>query len=86
MLILPDGRPARLQRQTLGRDEIDLVTRFEHWLSKRGLKMDLLCEQCVEAGAPPRVWGDNRRDSASYKISCSHAERVYGVPITEATH
>jgi hypothetical protein len=83
MLLLPNGLPSKLQRETLGRDEISLITTFENWLSRRGLKMDLLCEKCIDEGLPPRVWGDNSRDAASYKVNCSHAERVYGVPITE---
>lgn len=83
MLVLPNGSPARIERQPLGRDEIKLVETFENWLTRRGLKMDLLCERCIDEGAPPRVWGENARNSHEYKISCSHAERVYGVAITE---
>lgn len=82
MLILPNGRPASVVREGLGRDEIDLVCRFEHWLQRRGLKMDLLCERCVDEGLSARCSGDNSRDSHEYKIVCGHAERVYGVPIT----
>jgi hypothetical protein len=83
MLILPNGLPARQKREPLGRDEIDLIQRFEAWLSRRNLKMDLLCDTCVDEGANPRCWGDNGRDSHEYKICCAHAERVYGVALTE---
>lgn len=83
MLILPDGRPANIKRQPLGRDEIKLITDFERWLSLRNLRMDLICNECVDAGAPPRVWGDNSRDSIEYKICCNHAERVYGASLTQ---
>lgn len=83
MLILPNGLPASIKRESLGRDEIRLIEQFEAWLSRRNLKIDLLCMTCINEGLPPRCAGDNRRDAHEYKISCGHAERVYGVPITE---
>lgn len=83
MLLQPNGRSAKIERQPLGKDEIQLVTTFENWLIKRGIKMDLLCLRCIDEGAPPRLWGDNSRNSAEYKMSCSHAERVYNVPLRD---
>lgn len=83
MLILPNGRPSNFARESLSRDDIALIERFEAWLTRRNLRMDLLCQHCIDEGLHPRVSGDNRRDSAEYKIVCAHAERVYGVPITE---
>lgn len=82
MLLLPNGSPATVKREPLDRGEIDLVLRFEHWLERRGLRMDLICDRCVDEGLHPRCHGDNGRNEATYKIVCAHAERVYGVPLT----
>lgn len=78
MLLLPNGAPATRKHETLSRDEIALVTNFERWCERRGLKMDLFCQQCYDDGINPRCSGDNDPDALTFKISCSHADRVYG--------
>lgn len=80
LILFPNGMPGTLERQTLSKDEIKIVTEFEAWCKRRRLVLDLICQDCLEAGhaSSSRCSGNNGRDSNTYKITCAHAERVYG--------
>ncbi len=80
LIVMPQGMPTSKRREPLSKAEVMLVTTFEQWCQKRGLALDLLCKQCLDAGEGPnsRCFGNNGRDSLQYTISCNHAERVYG--------
>lgn len=80
VILLPNGMPGTRVRETLTKDEIKVVTEFERWATRRGLVLDLICKHCLDEGrgGDSRCIGDNARDASSYKISCAHAERVYG--------
>jgi hypothetical protein len=80
VILLPNGLPSTIQRETLTKDEIKLVTDFERWCTRRGIALDLICRKCLDDGHGPasRLSGNNKRDSSAYKITCAHAERVYG--------
>jgi hypothetical protein len=80
LIILPNGFRPEQAKETLTKDEVKLVTDFEAWCQRRGLAVDLLCKHCLDAGHGPgsRCRGDNRRDSQAWRITCAHADRVYG--------
>lgn len=80
LIIVPQGFRTDRIKETLTRDEIDLVTKFEAWCHRRGLVLDLICGSCLEQYGKEhcRVSGDNAKDSTAYHIRCNHADRVYG--------
>jgi hypothetical protein len=78
LILRPDGLAARKVQETLSKEEIKLVIDFNRWALRRGLKMDLLCQKCVDEGLFPRCIGENDPDSTTFKIDCAHAERRYG--------
>jgi hypothetical protein len=82
LLVLPNGHPTTRQQETLTREEVALVTRFEEWCSRRGIVLDLICRKCLDdgLGREARLAGDNTRNSVKYTIRCPHADRVLGDP------
>ncbi len=80
LIIVPGGFGSELRRETLTKEEVRLVTEFEAWCHKRNLALDLICRDCADAGhgGASRCRGDNARDATVFKITCPHAERVYG--------
>jgi hypothetical protein len=80
VILLPNGLPSAIQKETLSRDEIKLVTAFEAWCERRGIALDLICKKCLDDGhgKASRLSGNNKRDAHTYSIKCAHAERTYG--------
>lgn len=80
LILAPNGLPGTKTRETLSKEEIDLVTKFEAWATRRGLVFDLICRHCLDEGheRASRCQGNNTRDSQTYRISCAHCDRVYG--------
>ncbi len=78
LILAPNGLSATQKREGLTREDIKLVTDFERWCERRGLRLDLLCSHCYENDRYPRCHGNNSRDATEYKIACECTERVYG--------
>ena len=80
LIVAPEGFTKTRRHETLTKDEVDLVMKFEAWCQRRHLVLDLLCRDCLDAGEgkASRLRGDNRRDALSYHITCAHADRIYG--------
>jgi hypothetical protein len=80
LIVMPNGMPSGKIRETLSKQEVDLVKQFEAWCERRGLVLDLWCRDCLESGhrQASRVYGDNPREALSYHVTCAHADRVYG--------
>lgn len=80
VILLPNGLPGTLQRETLSKEEVNLITSFEAWCQRRNITLDLLCTKCVNEGhgRASRLQGNNLRNSNSYHVKCAHADRVYG--------
>ena len=84
LVIVPKGFSGAgvLEKETLTREECDLVMKFEAWCQKRGIALDLVCRHCFDSGAglaASRCSGDNSREATVFHIRCGHADRVYGV-------
>jgi hypothetical protein len=80
LILAPNGLPGTRVQETLTKEEIDLVLKFEAWTRKRGIALDLICKKCLDDGyeQKSRCKGDNTPNSIRYQISCGHADRVYG--------
>jgi hypothetical protein len=63
-------------------DEMKIVERCDDILRHRSMQMAILCEDCFYAGRPPKVVGDNKRDSHHFSLTCACKRRIYSPPVS----
>jgi hypothetical protein len=61
-------------------DEMKIVERCDDILRHRSMQMAIICEDCFYGGRPPKVVGDNRRQSNTFTLTCACKRRIYSPP------